>query len=56
MDLLPGETLKEREAVLPDRVRAAGGTLDGLRQVLGLAQLGEMPDDIALLVLNRNLA
>jgi len=56
LDLLPGETLKEKEAVLPDRVKAAGGSLDGLRQVLGLAQLGEMPDDIALLVLNRNLA
>jgi len=56
LDLLPGETLKEKEAVLPQRVKAAGGTLDGLRQVLGLAQLGEMPDDIALLVLNRNLA
>ena len=56
LDLLPGETLKEKEAVLPERVRAAGGSLDGLRQVLGLAQLGEMPDDIALLVLNRNLA
>lgn len=56
LDLLPGETIKEKEAVLPDRVKAAGGSLDGLRQVLGLAQLGEMPDDIALLVLNRNLA
>ncbi|GAB3384139.1 two-component system response regulator RssB [Azotobacter armeniacus] len=56
LDLLPGDTLKEKEAVLPDRVRAAGGSLDGLRQILGLAQLGEMPDDIALLVLNRNLA
>ena len=36
-------------------VKAAGGTLDGLRQVFGLATLGEMPDDIALLVLSRNL-
>ncbi|MGL4315465.1 MAG: two-component system response regulator RssB [Pseudomonas sp.] len=56
LDLLPGDTLKEKETVLPQLVSSAGGTLDGLRQVLGLANLGEMPDDIALLVLSRNLA
>lgn len=52
-DLLPGETLKEKEAVLPQKVSEAGGTLEGLRRVFGLANLGEMPDDIALLVLSR---
>ncbi|MBB2497067.1 two-component system response regulator RssB [Aquipseudomonas ullengensis] len=56
LDLLPGDTLKEKETVLPQLVSSAGGTLDGLRQVFGLANLGEMPDDIALLVLSRNLA
>lgn len=56
LDVLPGATLKEKEASLPERVAAAGGTLDGLRQVFGLANLAEMPDDIALLVLSRNLA
>ena len=56
LDLLPGDTLKDKEAELPQLVRSAGGTLDGLRQVFGLATLGEMPDDIALLVLSRNLA
>ncbi|EPG5280311.1 two-component system response regulator RssB [Pseudomonas aeruginosa] len=56
LDVLPGATLKEKEASLPDQVAAAGGTLDGLRQVFGLANLAEMPDDIALLVLSRNLA
>jgi len=55
LDLLPEPTLKEKEAALPERVKAAGGSLDGLRQVFGLATLGEMPDDIALLVLSRNL-
>ena len=54
--MLPGATLKEKEASLPEQVAAAGGTLDGLRQVFGLANLAEMPDDIALLVLSRNLA
>jgi sigma-B regulation protein RsbU (phosphoserine phosphatase) len=55
LDLLPGDTLKEKEAGLPQLVKAAGGSLDGLRQIFGLATLGEMPDDIALLVLSRNL-
>ncbi|MDS9785620.1 SpoIIE family protein phosphatase [Pseudomonas aeruginosa] len=56
LDVLPGATLKEKEASLPEQVAAAGGTLDGLCQVFGLANLAEMPDDIALLVLSRNLA
>ncbi|MDF3868151.1 SpoIIE family protein phosphatase [Pseudomonas denitrificans (nom. rej.)] len=56
LDVLPGATLKEKETALPEQVVAAGGTLDGLRQVFGLAKLSEMPDDIALLVLSRNLA
>jgi serine phosphatase RsbU (regulator of sigma subunit) len=56
LDLLPGDTLKEKEALLPELVSNAGGTLDGLRKAFGLANLGEMPDDIALLVLSRNLA
>ena len=55
LDLLTEQTLKEKEAALPQLVKAAGGSLDGLRQVFGLATLGEMPDDIALLVLSRNL-
>ncbi|WP_109512393.1 two-component system response regulator RssB [Pseudomonas ovata] len=55
LDLLPGDTLKEKEAALPVQVETAGGSLDGLRGVFELATLGEMPDDIALLVLSRNL-
>ncbi|WP_339485608.1 two-component system response regulator RssB [Pseudomonas sp. EL_65y_Pfl2_R95] len=56
LDLLPGDTLKDKETVLPQLVTKAGGTLEGLRDVFGLANLAEMPDDIALLVLSRNLA
>jgi serine phosphatase RsbU (regulator of sigma subunit) len=56
LDLLPGETLKAKEAILPQMVRQADGTLEGLREVFGLANLGEMPDDIALLVLSRKFA
>ncbi len=56
LDLLPGETLKDKESALPELVAGAGGTLDGLRGAFGLAALHDMPDDIALLVLSRNLA
>lgn len=55
LDLLPGDTLKDKEVALPEIVKAAGGSLEGLRQRFELATLGEMPDDIALLVLSRNL-
>lgn len=55
-DLLPGENLKAKEASLPEQVRLANGTLGGISKQLGLANLGEMPDDIAMLVLSRNLA
>ncbi|MDK4198972.1 SpoIIE family protein phosphatase [Pseudomonas sp. HR1] len=55
-DLLPGDNLKEKEQSLPDYVRRAGGTLAGLSEALDLASVTEMPDDIALLVLSRNLA
>ena len=56
LDLLPGDTLKDKESALPELVTGAGGTLDGLRGAFGLAALHDMPDDIALLVLSRNLA
>ncbi len=56
LDLLPGESLRDKEAALPQLIGSAGGTLEGLRQVFGLASLADMPDDIAVLVLSRNLA
>jgi sigma-B regulation protein RsbU (phosphoserine phosphatase) len=56
LDLLPGDTLKEKEAELPRMIASAGGSLEGLRDAFGLAKLRDMPDDIALLVLSRNLA
>ena len=55
-DLLPGQSLKDKEASLPQRIAAAGGTLAGIHEAFGLATSGDMPDDIALLVLSRNLA
>ena len=56
LDLVPGDPLHHKETLLPQLVCTAGGTLEGLRRVLGLAKLGDMPDDIALLVMSRNLA
>jgi len=56
LDLLPGDTLKDKEAALPELVCKAGGGLNGLREVFGLNDLADMPDDIALLVLTRNFA
>ncbi len=55
-DLLPGDSLKDKEASLPQLISAAGGTLEGIGKTLGLASVEDMPDDIALLVLSRNLA
>jgi len=55
-DLLPGQSLQDKEAALPECVREAGGSLEGLRGRLGLDDLADMKDDIALLVLSRNLA
>ena len=52
----PPVGVKAKEAILPQMVRQADGTLEGLREVFGLANLGEMPDDIALLVLSRKFA
>ena len=56
LELLSGESLKHKEEMLPKLVSSGGGTLEGLAQALGLDSLAESPDDIALLVLSRNLA
>ena len=56
LEVLPGDSLKQREAVLPQLIEQANGNLGELRQILGLAKKGDMPDDIAMLVLSRNLA
>jgi len=55
-DLLPGQSLQEKETALPELVCEAGGSLEGLRERLGLDGLADMKDDIAVLVLSRNLS
>lgn len=53
LELLPASTLREKEAMLPLMVAEAGGTLEGIKRIFGLAKLTDMPDDIAVLVLGR---
>lgn len=56
LDVLPEKTLAEKEQALPERIIQAAGCLDGLIQNFALETLKDMPDDIAILVLSRNLA
>ena len=55
LEVLPGDSLKDKEASLPGLISAAGGALEGMFGTLGLASIEERPDDIAVLVLSRNL-
>ena len=45
-----------REAALPKLITAAHGEYPSIVERLGLANCSNMPDDIAMLVLSRNLA
>jgi len=54
-ELLPGDSLQDKETALLDKVCQASGSLEGLRKRLNLDDLGEIKDDISLLVLSRNL-
>lgn len=56
LEVLPGSSLQEKEASLPALISAARGTLEGMSETLGLNSVDEMPDDVAVLVLSRNLA
>ena len=56
LELLPGSSLKDKEASLPGLISAAGGTLEGVCETLGLHSVEEIPDDVAVLVLSRNLS
>ncbi len=55
-DVLPEKHLITSEAALPKLIRAAQGDYGATLERLGLANCSNMPDDIAMLVLSRNLA
>ncbi|MFT0213180.1 PP2C family protein-serine/threonine phosphatase [Pseudomonas sp. F1_0610] len=55
-EVLPKADLSVHEIVLPQCVQDAGGKHESLVKILGLDNLVDMPDDIAMLVLSRNLA
>lgn len=56
LELLSDSTLEQKEQALLSLVAQSSGTLEGLVTHLGLSDVRDMPDDIALLVLSRNLA
>ncbi len=56
LDVLPEKYLLSREAALPELIAAAQGDYAKAVESLGLANCSNMPDDIAMLVLSRNLA
>ncbi|MEX1032732.1 MAG: response regulator [Cellvibrionaceae bacterium] len=55
LELLPGDSLQEKEALLLDRVSNIGGSmnLDVVCESLGLRERSETPDDIAILMVTR---
>jgi len=56
LEVLPEKHLITREAALPKLISAAQGDYAQIVERLGLANCSNMPDDIAMLVLSRNLA
>ena len=56
LEVLPEKYLITREAALPKLISAAQGDYAEIVKRLGLANCSDMPDDIAMLVLSRNLA
>ncbi|MDY0248731.1 MAG: PP2C family protein-serine/threonine phosphatase [Pseudomonas sp.] len=56
LEVLPEKYLITREAALPKLISAAQGKYTQIVQRLGLDNCSNMPDDIAMLVLSRNLA
>ena len=55
-DVLPEKHLITSEAALPKLISAVQGDYAAAVECLGLANCSNMPDDIAMLVLSRNLA
>ncbi len=55
LEILPQETLAEKERYLRSAIKSSNGNLESMKQVLGLDSLqSSAPDDIALLVLKRS--
>lgn len=55
LELLPGESLQDKEALLLERLSNIGGTvnLDAVCESLGLDEQLETPDDVAILMVTR---
>lgn len=53
LEVLPGDGLLDREALLLDRLQPGYRRIEALRAALGLSDLGVGPDDIAVLIVSR---
>ncbi|MBU2712459.1 SpoIIE family protein phosphatase [Zooshikella harenae] len=56
MEVLPQERLKDKEAYLLSIISEGASTVGAIVQALGLDKMQDAPDDIALLVLARNMS
>jgi len=54
LEVLPAGDLAAKEALLRAEVAAAGGELEALSERLGLEQVRDVPDDIAVLMIKRD--
>jgi hypothetical protein len=56
LEILPEETLQEKEARLLELVTASGGSLDSVCNTLAIKDIRDNPDDIAVLAITRGLS
>lgn len=53
LEILPPESLQDKEAHLLSLIEAHGNSLESVCDVLGIKEVGETPDDIAILTITR---
>lgn len=53
LEILPGETIQEKEAQLLQKVTESSGSLESVCNTLQVEDNGESPDDIAILTISR---
>ncbi len=51
LEVLPPKVLKDKEALLLERVRDHGGSLESVRSALDIQDVSETPDDIAIMTI-----
>ena len=56
LEILPEETLQQKEARLLELIATSGGTLDSVCNTLAIKEIRDNPDDIAVLAITRGLS